>query len=65
MVQSGTEWLSRDSTHGRWRQKIDDRWLSVDEIAYHLGIKQDTVCKMIKILQILPEWGSKADFKDW
>jgi len=30
------------------REKImDDRWLSVDEIAEHLGIKRDTVYKWI------------------
>ncbi len=26
---------------------MDDRWLSVDEIAEHLGIKRDTVYKWI------------------
>ncbi len=26
-----------------WRQMMEDRWLSVEEIADHLGIKRDTV----------------------
>jgi len=26
-----------------WRQMMEDRWLSVDEIAAYLGIKRDTV----------------------
>jgi len=26
---------------------MEDRWLSVDEIAFHLGIKRDTVYKWI------------------
>jgi excisionase family DNA binding protein len=26
---------------------MDDRWLSVDEIAIHLGVKRDTVYKWI------------------
>ncbi len=26
---------------------IDDRWLSVDEIATHLGVKRDTIYKWI------------------
>jgi excisionase family DNA binding protein len=30
-----------------WRQIMEDRWLSVDEIADHLGIKRDTVYKWI------------------
>jgi len=30
-----------------WRQMMEDRWLSVDEIAAYLGIKRDTVYKWI------------------
>ena len=29
-----------------------DRWLSVDEIAEHLGIKKDTVYKWVKTRQM-------------
>ena len=31
---------------------MDDRWLSVDEIANHLGIKRDTVYKWVNELQM-------------
>jgi len=27
---------------------MTERWLSVDEIAQHLGIKKDTVCKWVR-----------------
>ncbi|MDA3831868.1 MAG: helix-turn-helix domain-containing protein [Spirochaetales bacterium] len=30
-----------------WRQMMEDRWLSVDEIAAYLGIKRDTVYRWI------------------
>jgi excisionase family DNA binding protein len=26
-----------------WRENVDDRWLSVDEIAEYLGVSKDTV----------------------
>ena len=35
-----------------WRQMMEDRWLSVDEIANHLGIKRDTVYKWISERQM-------------
>ncbi len=35
-----------DAKH-EWRQMMEDRWLSVDEIAAYLGIKRDTVYKWI------------------
>jgi len=35
-----------------WRQMMEDRWLSVDEIADHLGIKRDTVYKWISERQM-------------
>lgn len=35
-----------------WRQMMTDRWLSVDEIADHLGIKRDTVCRWISERQM-------------
>ncbi len=31
----------------RGRSRMDDRWLSVDEICAHLGISRDTVYKWI------------------
>jgi len=31
---------------------MDDRWLSVDEIAEHLGIKRDTVYRWVNDLQM-------------
>ena len=30
-----------------WRQMMEDRWLSVDDIAAYLGIKRDTVYRWI------------------
>ncbi len=30
-----------------WRQMMEDRWLSVDDIAVYLGIKRDTVYRWI------------------
>jgi excisionase family DNA binding protein len=36
----------------KWRQMMEDRWLSVDEIANHLGIKRDTVYKWISERQM-------------
>jgi excisionase family DNA binding protein len=35
-----------------WRQMMEDRWLSVDEIAEHLGIKRDTVYRWISERQM-------------
>ena len=35
-----------------WRQMMEDRWLSVDEIAAYLGIKRDTVYKWISERQM-------------
>ena len=38
------------STYNVWGEKeivVEDRWLSVDEIAAYLGIKRDTVYKWI------------------
>ena len=35
-----------------WRQIMEDRWLSVDEIAAYLGIKRDTVYKWISERQM-------------
>ena len=35
-----------------WRPEMEDRWLSVDEIADHLGIKRDTVYKWISERQM-------------
>lgn len=34
-------------TQREWRLIMEDRWLSVDEIADHLGVKRDTVYKWI------------------
>jgi excisionase family DNA binding protein len=31
-----------------WRRMMEDRWLSVDEIAAYLGIKRDTVYRWIR-----------------
>jgi excisionase family DNA binding protein len=30
-----------------WRAMMEDQWLSVDEIAKHLGIKRDTLYRWI------------------
>ena len=38
------EWRGRQ---GRLELTVEDRWLSVDEIAAYLGIKRDTVYKWI------------------
>ena len=35
-----------------WRRMMEERWLSVDEIADHLGIKRDTVYKWISERQM-------------
>ena len=34
-------------TKREWSRMMEERWLSVDEIAGHLGIKRDTVYKWI------------------
>jgi excisionase family DNA binding protein len=31
----------------RWSKKMEDRWLSVDEMGIYLGVKRDTVYKWI------------------
>jgi len=31
-----------------WRQMMEDRWFSVDDIAAYLGIKRDTVYRWIR-----------------
>jgi len=31
----------------KWRRMMEDRWLSVDDIAAYLGIKRDTVYRWI------------------
>ena len=36
----------------RLESKMEDRWLSVDEIAAYLGIKRDTVYKWIDVKQM-------------
>ncbi len=39
-----------ETTYGakcEWRQVMEDRWLSVDDIAAYLGIKRDTVYRWI------------------
>ena len=39
-----------ETTYGarrEWKQMMEDRWLSVNEIADHLGIKRDTVYNWI------------------
>jgi excisionase family DNA binding protein len=41
-----------DEAKREWRQMMEDRWLSVDEIADHLGIKRDTVYKWISERQM-------------
>jgi len=43
------EW---DETPCDWSRIMEDRWLSVDEIADHLGIKRDTVYKWINERQM-------------
>ena len=41
-----------------------DRWLSVEEIAEHIGIKNDTVCKWVKTLHMpVHEVGRLLEFK--
>jgi excisionase family DNA binding protein len=35
-----------------WRKMMEDRWLSVDEIAAYLGIKRDTVYRWISERQM-------------
>jgi excisionase family DNA binding protein len=35
-----------------WKRMMDDRWLSVDEIAEHLGIKRDTVYRWVNDRQM-------------
>jgi excisionase family DNA binding protein len=35
-----------------WGRMMEDRWLSVDEIAGHLGVKRDTVYKWISERQM-------------
>jgi excisionase family DNA binding protein len=50
---------------------MGDRWFSVDEIAYHLGIKRDTVYKWISERQMPGHkigrlWKfSKKEVDDW
>ena len=39
-------------TKQKWRIKMEDRWLSVDEIADYLGVKRDTVYKWISERQM-------------
>ena len=39
-------------TKQKWRLKMEDRWLSVDEIAEHLGIKRDTVYRWVNDRQM-------------
>ena len=63
----------------KWRQMMEDRWLSVDEIATYLGIKRDTVYKWISERQMpghkigrlwkfqkdeVDEWVKKGNAKD-
>ena len=43
------EW---DETLGEWSLVMEDRWLSVDEIAAYLGIKRDTVYTWISEKQM-------------
>jgi excisionase family DNA binding protein len=54
-IQGGDDLLNRrdeaiqewDETLCDWSRMMEDRWLSVDEIADHLSIKRDTAYKWI------------------
>ena len=45
-------WESTDEANSERGRMMEDRWLSVDEIADHLGIKRDTVYKWISERQM-------------
>ncbi len=38
----------KSDLHSKVELKMEDRWLSVDEIGDYLGVKRDTVYKWIK-----------------
>jgi hypothetical protein len=47
--------------------KMEDRWLSIDEIGDYLGIKRDTVYKWISEKDEVDTWvrdGKARDFKE-
>jgi len=45
-------WEATDEGKSERGRMMEDRWLSVDEIADHLGIKRDTVYKWISERQM-------------
>ena len=50
-IERGRYETTYEAKH-EWRRIMEDRWLSVDEIADHLGIKRDTVYKWISERQM-------------
>lgn len=51
LVPTGRKTSNREGSE-QWRMAMEDRWLSVDEIASHLGVKRDTVYKWIRERQL-------------